>query len=649
MSRSTFSSSPKSLGKEALTHNCSLVHDLVRKHVKTIHTQPHSLIVFLIECMAAVINSQKYFRLGGREKIKARRIMHPYQKHFLKLSNPNTIARNAKLIRGQRGSGIILSSLIAAAVLVKKVMPPPYHHLYAVPKDSFDAFIKHKTGSFPNVKSLKVNQLNFNRGEEINPSHSGPNEAGRRRGRPARRAGRMNNSTISDLSPIRENVHESTQNDGPERSGGEDQPNRSNAEPNNSHNSSSMGQLNLSGISNEEDNNAAEDQAQLENAVEQMERVNEEQEAASWLGNRNVNVGPEHAINNTMNQGADFNNNMSDIPDIGYNHEISQRSDQNNNSHLSRQEMSDLPDIGSRHERSDANQMHTEHEPNPEQRQVFANETMTPRPKTPVHNHTRRAIDESSVFVNNSTGPVSSSNSPSTRYSEASSSSDQSIGNNVLLRLNELAEHRPPLRMASSSTPYNAARPNMNSALTPIQRVERLPSHNTSVLNPPNFNSNFARGLRLERSVAGPSAPPPPSPRPFSSQFARELMGDDRTVNAGLNSMFRNLSQLATPTRIQPSFSSSVNESLERTVTPRQLRFVASALPPPIVQPSRALSSQLKSVEAVDNSPSPPPRPRQQVEPSPVAVRTRAKRPIHTPIAQRQVKRPVKKPDRYDS
>ena len=52
-------------------------------------------------------------------------------------------------------------------------MVAPYKNLYAVPKESFDAFIKHKTGSFPNVKSLKVNQLNFNDGNKIKPQHLG--------------------------------------------------------------------------------------------------------------------------------------------------------------------------------------------------------------------------------------------------------------------------------------------------------------------------------------------------------------------------------------------------------------------------------------------------------------------------------------------
>jgi len=52
-------------------------------------------------------------------------------------------------------------------------MPAGYLNLYAVPKDSFDAFVKHKAGGFPNVKSLKVNQLNFNEANKVNPQHFG--------------------------------------------------------------------------------------------------------------------------------------------------------------------------------------------------------------------------------------------------------------------------------------------------------------------------------------------------------------------------------------------------------------------------------------------------------------------------------------------
>ena len=51
-----------------------------------------------------------------------------------------------------------------------------YTNLYAVPKDSFDSFMKYKLGNFPNVKNLKVEQLNFNEAKKLNAIHaSGPN------------------------------------------------------------------------------------------------------------------------------------------------------------------------------------------------------------------------------------------------------------------------------------------------------------------------------------------------------------------------------------------------------------------------------------------------------------------------------------------
>ncbi len=43
-----------------------------------------------------------------------------------------------------------------------------YTELYAVPKNSFDAFIKYRIGNFPNVKNLKVQQLNFNEAKKLN-------------------------------------------------------------------------------------------------------------------------------------------------------------------------------------------------------------------------------------------------------------------------------------------------------------------------------------------------------------------------------------------------------------------------------------------------------------------------------------------------
>ena len=43
-----------------------------------------------------------------------------------------------------------------------------YTELYAVPKDSFDKYLRYCIGNFPNVQNLKVQQLNFNEAKKLN-------------------------------------------------------------------------------------------------------------------------------------------------------------------------------------------------------------------------------------------------------------------------------------------------------------------------------------------------------------------------------------------------------------------------------------------------------------------------------------------------
>ena len=43
-----------------------------------------------------------------------------------------------------------------------------YRELYAVPKDSFDKYPRYCMGNFPNVRNLKVQQLNFNEAKKLN-------------------------------------------------------------------------------------------------------------------------------------------------------------------------------------------------------------------------------------------------------------------------------------------------------------------------------------------------------------------------------------------------------------------------------------------------------------------------------------------------
>ena len=46
-----------------------------------------------------------------------------------------------------------------------------YKALYAVPKQSFDTFLKYRMGTFPNLKSLYVDQLNFNEAKKLQAVH----------------------------------------------------------------------------------------------------------------------------------------------------------------------------------------------------------------------------------------------------------------------------------------------------------------------------------------------------------------------------------------------------------------------------------------------------------------------------------------------
>ena len=46
-----------------------------------------------------------------------------------------------------------------------------YKALYAVPKQSFETFLKYLRGTFPNLKSLSVDQLNFNEAIKLQAVH----------------------------------------------------------------------------------------------------------------------------------------------------------------------------------------------------------------------------------------------------------------------------------------------------------------------------------------------------------------------------------------------------------------------------------------------------------------------------------------------
>ena len=59
-------------------------------------------------------------------------------------------------------------------------MSTDYKELYAVPKESFDKYIRYRMGNFPNVRNLKVQQLNFNEAKKLNTyqQHNTPTQQG---------------------------------------------------------------------------------------------------------------------------------------------------------------------------------------------------------------------------------------------------------------------------------------------------------------------------------------------------------------------------------------------------------------------------------------------------------------------------------------
>ena len=207
-------------------------------------------------------------------------------------------------------------------------MVAPYKNLYAVPKESFDAFIKHKTGSFPNVKSLKVNQLNFNDGNKIKPQHLGSDlhtnnisrarvNAGGQTSLSSTGGGGVEQLNLGDQSQHIPNTSARV-NVGGQTSlsstgdGGVEQVNLGNqSQPSNEqdqNNSSSVSFFDATGEPQEvpsrhivDETSSFQDErderrAQLENAASKLNTINDEVAVNDWLLNRKANEGEEFRV-----------------------------------------------------------------------------------------------------------------------------------------------------------------------------------------------------------------------------------------------------------------------------------------------------------------------------------------------------------------
>ena len=181
-----------------------------------------------------------------------------------------------------------------------------YKNLYAVPKESFDAFVKHKAGSFPNVKSLKVNQLNFNDAKQIKPQHMGANaftksgktisvvNTGENESRLSAPGSLNDTSTSSDIAGTNTSQADTSaasirpSMDASQRNGEESNNTGAREESNNT---GVQEILDWAGVSNGTQIQNA-DYQQLENAAETLNRINETKEANDYLAQNSVVSSP---------------------------------------------------------------------------------------------------------------------------------------------------------------------------------------------------------------------------------------------------------------------------------------------------------------------------------------------------------------------
>ena len=165
-----------------------------------------------------------------------------------------------------------------------------YQKLYAVPKESFDAFVKHKAGNLGNVKTLKVNQLNFNKANQIDPKHYGPN--GFIPNKKSKRTVASNQGiaqvNVNDT-PVEDNNNNSS------LSHVEDNNNNNSPLDEHENNSTSRNQDDLPSINTPADRNMTSidnntslqnDARQLSHVVNRIAQTNEDQRADFFLNNR---------------------------------------------------------------------------------------------------------------------------------------------------------------------------------------------------------------------------------------------------------------------------------------------------------------------------------------------------------------------------
>ena len=98
-------------------------HDIKRLskctiHNNFLHQESECVINFLLKCIAAIIRKDPLMHehICSADKQTAKKLMYPFKNEYIHLANFKYHPKIIREIKSQKGTGIILSSLIAAAI-----------------------------------------------------------------------------------------------------------------------------------------------------------------------------------------------------------------------------------------------------------------------------------------------------------------------------------------------------------------------------------------------------------------------------------------------------------------------------------------------------------------------------------------------------
>ena len=87
-------------------------------HNNFLHQETECVINFLLKCLAAIIRKDPLMHehICSADRQTAKKLMYPFKNEYMHLANFKSHPKIIREIKSQKGTGIILSSLIAAAI-----------------------------------------------------------------------------------------------------------------------------------------------------------------------------------------------------------------------------------------------------------------------------------------------------------------------------------------------------------------------------------------------------------------------------------------------------------------------------------------------------------------------------------------------------